>query len=139
MGIWGVNNFENDAADDFKIEVEDEGVEVVYRALVKIYKADTYLDVDDCSEALMASEYVAASNGKPASGFSQKELDWISTQNLNKIKSTERFSRKISLTYLAEDVLLRILENSEIKELWEKSEEYPIWIKIQKDLLKRLK
>lgn len=140
MGTWGVKNFENDGAADFVYDVcDNNGKEVIKTSLLKIVNAkDDYLDASDCEEALAAAEIVAGAKGQPSEDLPEEIKEWLPK---NDILTTKKFlfSKKVDLVNLAIQTVTKILSYSELKELWEESEELEVWSNLQTNLIERLK
>ena len=85
----------------------------------------------DCEEALAAVEFVAAAKGKPSTDISVEALNWVKTSNLLHFKDFD-------LVDSSKKVIDRILNHSEIKELWEEANELQEWEKIINDLKSRI-
>jgi hypothetical protein len=130
MGAWGIKNFENDSALDWLGDFsENQNAEFIEETLLVVLENEDYLEVDDCSYALAAAEILAALNHHKSSDFPEEGLEEILSihvENLTELKE------------LAKTTILKIKSNSELKELWEESEEYDQWVAVLDDLGKRL-
>jgi len=140
MGTWGLKNFKNDGASDFKLDVLEGDKTLVKNAIQQIVKLNEsdYLEAPDCENGLAAIEFIAAAKGNPSIDFSESELEWISKNDLLKHKKP-LFGKRINIIDDSLKVLERIVKSSELKELWEESDELDEWLEIQKDLKNRLK
>ena len=140
MGTWGLKNFENDGAADFKLDVLEGDKTLVKNAIQQIVKLkeSDYLEAPDCENGLAAIEFIAAANGSPSVDFSKLELEWISKNDLLKYKKP-LFGKRIDIIDDSFKAIERIVQNSELKELWEESDELDAWLGIQDDLKKRLR
>jgi len=131
MGAWGPNAFDNDAACDWAYELDaDSGLELVKETLESVTRADNeYLDADRGSEALAACEVLARLQGNAGSAESTEAVEaWVRSQS--KKPGPE-------LIALAERAIEQMLgENSELRDLWEGSEEWPAAVA---DLKRRLR
>ena len=75
MGAWGIGHFDNDAAGDWMLELEDAGsLAPVVDAFDEVDASLDYLDADIGSIALAAAETVAAMIGKPAKDLPNPQL-----------------------------------------------------------------
>lgn len=129
MGAWGVGPFDNDDAVDWAYELEESsGVEAIQAALDAV-EPDTYLEAPDCSMALAAAEVVAALNGQPHESLPLEVSSWVADH------SDEIDEDLLGLALLA---IHRIETESELKDLWEESEEYAAWLATVADLKDRL-
>jgi hypothetical protein len=130
MGAWGIGPFENDDALDFIAELKAEGVPVVRAAVeeVALLAPDGYLEASSCSRAIAAAEVLAGARGRPAPDLPPEITDWLSTD--------PRVDE--SLVPPAAVAMTRILEGSELKELWESSTDGPAWERRVADVRERL-
>ena len=139
MGAWGVKNFDNDGAADFAHDVYDSGKKVIKKSFLKIVDSkDDYLDASDCEEALAAAEIVAAAKGKPSEDLPKEMKKWLAKNDVLTFKKS-LFSKKVDIVNLAEQSVNKIITYSELKELWEETDDFETWNNIQADLIKRLK
>ncbi|MBT9394159.1 DUF4259 domain-containing protein [Hymenobacter sp. NST-14] len=130
MGAWGYYNFDNDLAADFAEDFKAEpSAELLAQALAAV-TAGEYLDGDLGSEALAAAEIVAAILGKPARNFPNDLLGIIPRLTLAHVEPLRRPAQQAVLGVLGEE--------SELRELWEESDEFENWEAQQRQLLKRL-
>ena len=130
MGVWGFGIFENDESLDWIYDLADAGsLARVSAALdVIIRNKDEFLELSDCRIALAAAEIIAAMHGDPSPDLPEEAEEWIG----DKILENENLRAK------AEDAVVLILRNSELKEKCERSLNFEKWqIKIQ-NLQKRL-
>ncbi len=129
MGAWSIEHFDNDAALDW---LYDFSMNPSVHALEETFKAvaDTadYIESDDGSAVLAAAEVIAAVKGKKSTAYPE---------------DTEVFSRLsispelIARALQAIDVVSR-QDNSELKELWQESDEYEDWQQAVSELKERL-
>jgi hypothetical protein len=132
MGTWGHRNFENDNALDFIAEVEERGAERIEEAIrvVANYPEDDPLGSDDGIAALAAIEYIAAAKGKQSEDFPEDAEEWLQKTAPGSLLSID----SSAITKAIE----RIRSNSELRELWNKSEEMDQWLAVLSDLEKRV-
>ena len=119
MGAWGIGPFENDDALDFVAELQADGVSVVRSALeaVALLDPDGYLEAPSCERAIAAAEVLAGARGRPAPDLPPEITEWL--------RAGPRVDE--SLVPPAAVAMTRILEGSELKELWESSTDGPAW------------
>jgi Domain of unknown function (DUF4259) len=113
VGAWGAGNFENDDAADWFAEFERNGVAAVVSALDRVFALgdDEYLEAPDASAAVAAAEIVAsARDGDPSSIPESARMAFSSYRNA---LSDAPFLE------LARRAIHRILQQSELKGLWE--------------------
>lgn len=131
MGAWGPGSFENDAALDWLLNLDDaEDATSIQTALMNVVEAgDNYIEVDEASEAVAASEVVAALAGRPAATLPEKVTAWVSASNIS-----------INSYYidLARQAVARVRTNSELQELWDESPQADEWHRAMGDLVGRL-
>lgn len=133
MGAWGSGNFENDDASDWLGDFcDDPDKQLLSDALSTVAEmdADKYLEAPDCSVALAASEVVAALKGVTNPNMPDEVKECVS-----KLK-TKADPSMISLALRAVE---RIKTNSELKELWDESENPDEWYAAVGELEARLK
>ena len=128
MGAWGNGNFDNDTAADYVDNFQDDPNETVLLETLTAVAAEGYPEADEASEALAAAELIAAALGKPVRGFPEDLL--LSAKNLP-------LANPDAAQKLARRAIKAILKKSELKELWEESDEYEQWVAVQDGLLDR--
>jgi hypothetical protein len=130
MGAWGHETFENDAALDWLGDLV-EGAPALFRdALSYVQRAepDTYLDVDDGCAALAAAELVAAARTGQRERLPAGAARWL-TDNGDAIRPDD--------AALARAAVDRVLERSELQELWDDADGDQ-WRASVAELLRRL-
>ena len=129
MGTWGHDAFGNDDALDWLGELlEAADLGPVEDSLAVTASAQTYLDAPDCSEALAAAEVVAALRGKPGSGLPKKLLAWLEGRPKPSPELLETARRAVA----------KVMQDSELKDLWVESGHPQAWEKGVQDLQSRL-
>lgn len=133
MGAWGHTTFENDAACDWIVELEnsENPREFLKDSLTLDELNEDYLDADVACFALAACETIAALNGRPGEDLPDELLDWIEEH-----KSLNVADLRID----CREIISRIVApNSELKELWAENDEwYAEWKLSLRDLRKRI-
>lgn len=133
MGAWGSGNFENDEASDWLNDFCDSpDEERILNALLSVTETDEdeYLELPDCSIGLAAAEVVAALNDAPNAAIPDEVKVCVSELEM------ELDANMVSSALLA---IERIKTNSELKELWDESEDADQWYAALADLETRLK
>lgn len=117
MGAWGYKTFENDDAADWLYELEESSdLSVIENALTF---EDTYIEAPEACNALAAAEILLAISGKPHSELPENAASWVAKHT--HLNSAPLFPVAVaSLTKILSD-------NSELKELWEDSEDFASW------------
>jgi hypothetical protein len=131
MGAWGINTFENDDAADWLGEFCDEPTEeLLFDAFSTVNDiGDDYLEAPESSAALAAAEIVAVLQGKPSPHCPEKAQDCV--RHLN-------FQSSDKLISAARKAVARIQTDSELKELWEDSDDFSQWQATVDELTDRL-
>lgn len=130
MGAWDAGNFDNDDAMDWLAELEAEGLAAVDGALQSVLAgANDYLEAPTCCAGLAAAEVVAALRGKPVGRPPEALTAWV-------VRHAARPSAE--LTASARAAVEAILARSELRELWQESDEFEEWTSAVGDLARRL-
>jgi hypothetical protein len=112
MGAWGHRAFENEDAADWggSLKYRDgrQCIAAVFTAVLKAEEDDDYLEAPAASQAVAAAEVVASLAGQPGANLPPDVSEWIAA---NKLPNS-------GLVEVAKRVVSRVLENSELKELW---------------------
>ena len=123
MGTWSHEPFGNDTANDWAYELEDTTDFSVIDATLQtaLDEGQEDMDADLAMEAIAAIEVLAKSlgHGTQTDVYTDKVDEWV-----------DRISLKPSADLLqkAEQVLALVAsDHSELKELWQESEEYELW------------
>ena len=134
MGAWGTLNFENDTALDLVYEIEEAGANRIKTAIeaVNSKEEDSFLDSDLCSEALAAIEYIAAAKDKASEDFPEDAEEWLTPANKESLLTIR------NLIANSKQAIDRIKHNSELKDLWEESEDFEEWNKVLDELVTRI-
>jgi len=136
MGAWGTGYFEDDAAFDFMADVEESKnpKQTIQNAFQDALKAD-YLECDQGNAVIVAAAYVdGQTNGTK---FSSPERD----EPLDIDTFSERYPNYdfSGLKQMAGQALQKVLtDESELKELWEETEEFEAWRDGVEKLIRRL-
>ena len=85
MGAWGIENFENDDALDWVIELENANdLSIINDAFDTVIKnSGEYVDAWESSIALAAAEVIAALDGQAADKLPEEVVTWVETQRRN--------------------------------------------------------
>jgi len=136
MGAWGLLNFENDTALDFVADIEEKAEKGIARIksaieIINTTTEDSYLDSDLCIEALAAIEYIAAAKDQMAEDFPEDAEEWLQPHKASLLGLRGIIAQ-------SKQAIDRIKHNSELKELWEESEDFEEWNKVLDDLDTRI-
>jgi hypothetical protein len=130
MGAWDIGSFANDDALDWLLELQDEDelglLEDAFATLID-QKGD-FPDASDSAVAVAAAEVLAALLGNPLDDLPPEVGDWV----------VGKEPPKDGLVKLAREALGVVLEESELKALWEEVDDYPDWVKDVESLVERL-
>lgn len=132
MGAWGTGVFENDEASDWVFTLdEEEGVETLRPTLMAaadlLGLTEEILEEPAGSEALAAAEVVAALLGKPSADLPEEVLEWVKGKEFGS-----------ELASMAQSAVKVVLTNSELKELWQETDEFTAWKNVLTNLKGRL-
>lgn len=130
MGIWGIGIFDNDDAMDFieqLLLVND--ISSLRDALYKVVEPQSYLEVPECCIALAAIAVIAAMKDKDYSLLPNSAKRWAIDMNS---------SINAKLIGLAQKAIQSIATESELHDLWSKSDSYNDWAKVIVGLTERL-
>ncbi|HYC33073.1 MAG TPA: DUF4259 domain-containing protein [Gemmatimonadales bacterium] len=130
MGAWGVGTFENDDAGDWVYRLEEaEGLTLLIETLRPAADPAGYLEAPTCTEALAAAEVVAALAGRPAPDLPEEVQGWV---------KAHRAKVPNELRDLALRAVDQVAGDSELKELWQESDEMAAWSDRVQELRGRL-
>lgn len=122
MGTWSHEPFGNDSANDWAYDLEDcTDFSLVAAALRRAADSGEYLDADEAVEAIAAAEVLAKALGRgtQSDAYTEKVDAWLAS--IPAKPSPE-------LSTLAQRALARVLgPESELRELWEESDEFGLW------------
>jgi Domain of unknown function (DUF4259) len=131
VGSWGVASFENDAAGDWFLLVEeapDPGA-VMASAIDDVVSAAEFLEVGACCEAVAAAEPCACCAGQLPDRLPDDVDGWVQA-NTHGPHADE--------VEVAVRAVTRVREASELRDLWEDSEHFSQWLAEADHLLSRL-
>ncbi len=133
MSAWGVSAFDNDDANDWAYGLEGtDDLLLVISALGVVEAASDYLEAPDAANALAACEVLARLKGNAGyrNPYTEKVDEWVAS---HPIKPTPE------LIAQASSVIDRILgTQSELRELWEQSDNNAEWQASVEDLRNRM-
>lgn len=130
MGASGYSAFENDDAMDWLAELEDaEDTSILEDAFDAILTAgEDYVEIPEASTAIAAAEVVSALLGRAATSLPEAAVEWVQKQG--GVQST--------IVEQARSAVNRVLEDSELQEVWKDSDDYGKWKVEVEGLLRRL-
>ena len=128
MGAWGTGAFDNDDALDWVWELEDGGITAIESALDDAIRSSDLSTPTDV-EAIAAAEIVAAASGRPLPGLSD-EIAALVGQVAPGV-TPEHTAR-------ARTAVERVLNASELAELWAETDDADEWRGLVEDLIQRL-
>jgi len=127
---WGAGIFQDDLATDFTNQIVEGGLAVLRRTFDDAGQARGHLLYEPAVRTLIAAEVLAALGGRPARALPPELLDWISGCQGETIPE--------ALWPLSRVAVERVKDDSEISELWARSDAFARWIDKVDDLLGRL-
>jgi hypothetical protein len=129
MGAWGSGSFENDDAVDWVGGLSDsKNLAPVKAAIDAVAKATGYIEAPDCSTAIAAAEVVAAMRGHAMTGLPPEVVTFV----------TRRLPVDAGLINAAKKAVSRVLDDSELRALWEEGPDFKAWSDGLRGLLQRL-
>jgi hypothetical protein len=128
MGAWGTGAFDNDEALDWVWELEDGGITAIESALDDAIRSSDLSAPTDV-EAIAAAEVVAAAIGRPLPGLSEDIAGLVA--HVAPSVMPEHTAR-------ARTAVERVLNASELAELWAETDDAHTWRGLVEDLIARL-
>jgi hypothetical protein len=131
VGFWGVASFENDAAGEWFLQVEeapDPGAVMAF-AIDEVLSAAEYLEVEVCCEAIAAAELCACCAGQLPGRLPDNVDGWVQANPHGP------HADEIELMVAA---VSRVREESELRDLWEAAGDCSRWLAEVDDLRWRL-
>lgn len=131
MGAWGHDSFDNDDAGDWQCDLADTSdMSAITEALSGVTDdAEDYIEAPECSMAIAAAEVVAALHGNPSATLPGDVQAWVNGKMQPDEETTAKAMRAVDA----------VLNDSELKELWEENEEdYPKWVAVLNNLKSRI-
>jgi hypothetical protein len=131
VGSRGVASFENEAAGDWLLLVEeapDPGA-VMASAIDDVIRAAEFLKVDVCCQAIAAAELCACC---------ARQLPDRLADNVDRWVQANRHTPHADEVELTVQAVTRVCEESELRDLWEDSEDCSQWLAEVDHLLSRL-
>ena len=122
MGTWAIHSFGNDDAADLLGDLtEANDLGPVREAIARVLDADDYLEAPDAQQGLAACEVIAAGLDHPnAAAQAEEELmAW-----LTRVKPVMDSVIALQATKAIDRILA---PDSELRELWEESDEFADW------------
>jgi hypothetical protein len=131
VGSWGLASFENDAAGEWFLLVEEapEPGAVMASAIDEVLSAAEVIEVDLCCEAIAAAELCACCAGQLPDRLPDNVYGWVEAN------PHEPHADEIDL---AAQAVSRVREESELRDLWEATGDCSQWLAEVNDLLSRL-
>ena len=118
MGTWGLAAFENDDAGDFLYDVEEAGSWTpAMQAMRKVVLTFGYLEAPESQRGLAAATLVAAARSRSDAPIGPDEA-----AILDQLPPPPAFS-----AWLAKRTIKRVLNRSELQELWAEGSELEDW------------
>ena len=130
MCAWGAGAFDNDDALDWVADLEEsEGMSALEDALDAIFHDDSeYVEAPECSMAVAAAEVIAALARRPSTDLPDGVRAWVRGKAIPDEKLRQR----------AREAITRILQSSELQELWAESPDAAAWTASLQNLQERL-
>jgi hypothetical protein len=134
MGAWAADVFGNDDACDWAFELENSNDLSLIESTIDtvLSHGAEYVEAPEASEALAAIDAIARLQGNwgERNAYTEPVDKWVEK---TKLVPSAALAQKAHL------VIERILaEDSELKELWQESEEYEVWQAFVTELKRRV-
>lgn len=137
MGAWGLDTFENDQACDWLYTLEKtSSIDFALSALLKIASNEGYIEAPECCEALAAAEVVAASRSGDFSRIPDEAAAWL-RQKRGIFRKSIAFEREHA--EIAAAAVEKIAASSELRELWEETNDFAAWVSLLNGLARGLR
>src|SRR5690349_8397113 len=132
MGVWGVGAFENDASLDWvEMLCDSSGVDLIVSAFEVVVETEGEdLEVDECHNALAASEVIAALKNAPSPRLPDEIKEWLGNQSI--IVDDH-------LIQLALQAIEKVRRDSELNDLWSEGDGPQEWYLALAELESRLR
>ena len=125
MGAWGTGAFDNDDASDWVDELEDGGIDAIESALDDAVRSSDLSAPTDVN-AIAAAEVVAAAIGRPLPGLREDIAALVA--HVAPSVTPEHTAR-------ARTAVERVLNASELAELWAEADNGDEWRGLVQDLI----
>ena len=125
MGTWGIGNYENDTVQDWLSENDGTiNYEYVEPYLAQVLSEEEFIDDEESFISLAALEWMA---------------DSIENKSINEINIDELVYVQIKSILKSAKKILNFKGHSELRELWQESDEYELWLNHQNNLIDKIK
>ncbi len=129
MGAWGIGNFDNDTAMDWLQEFHEQPTEAALSEVFSnVTENDEFIDADEGSMLLVAAEIIAAIKSRKNNDYPDEVrlFDEIKVQN----DLSDKALKAIDMVSQSDD--------SELKQLWQETEDFGRWNAVVIDLKNRI-
>lgn len=127
MGAWGPGFFENDDAMEWVSELEDTGVDAIQNAL--LVADEDEVEAPEACQALAAAVIVLAMAGSTFKELPEEVEAWLEEHGERpEAALLERTLTAVQAVHTA----------SELRDIWEESEDFDEWNRLMKGLIKKL-
>ena len=132
MGTWGIGSFENDTASDWLFDFAENDFRLIDRTLAAIasQQEGEPIDADEACEVLAAAECVAAAAGYPIENLPDEVTQWLADHQPIQVRQ--------AYVRMARTAVAHVRAHSELKELWQETDEYNAWDSAVANLQTRL-
>ncbi|BBH24470.1 hypothetical protein Back11_58150 [Paenibacillus baekrokdamisoli] len=130
MGAWGTKTFDSDDTLDWMGEFLEAPTLGFLNETLSSAVEDDYIVEPYGSSALAAAEFIAALLGKTNGPLPEELTEAVTRFKPKKVNE--------NVVALASKAVNKILENSELKELWEESDDYTEWSSNLQELVTKL-
>lgn len=131
MGAWGIGPFDNDEALDFVADILETNdlsrIKTALNQAIPELNDSSLLESDKASRALVAAEVISSMRGFSVD-LPESLFEWSKDKGIP--------SSELRLT--AHSAVLRVLNHSDLRLLWEETTEFDEWRTSVRNLLERL-
>jgi Domain of unknown function (DUF4259) len=129
MGAWSTAHFDNDIAMDWIYDFSlDPSVAMLEAAFNGVIKNKGYIESDDGAIVLAAAEVIAARKGKKSNAWPEDIP----------VFTDLRIGDALTASALQAIEIVCYGDESELKDLWQESDEFDKWLKAVEDVKRRL-
>jgi len=132
MGTWGSGAFANDEARDLLQGFLDNPASTKEKSLVvmRVLVERSDLQADDCQLVIALAEMIAARTGHPSAGLPEDAQELIASSPAMDFEPVD--------VELAKQAVAKIMDRSELSDLWRDSPNFDDWRSTLSDLHNRL-
>jgi len=128
MGAWGVTTFENDDASDWLYDLEESNGFTIIEEALELEAG--YLEAPDGCYALAAADVVLALLGRARPDIPETAIQWTQAYSGTDVSALQQMAINA--------VTLVLSQESELRELWQESDDFGAWKKDVEEIASKL-